>query len=106
MSDIERKNLSIVGYQHPTEISITNPKKGTKKYKTLNTESKEKDYISSRPKSNYAKFTDNISQNACPECGDDALMECNCELKDKQCSKGHVWYINKYGYITKGDPHD
>ena len=108
MSDIEndRKKLSIIGYNHPTEIAVTNPKKGNKKYKTLNTESKEKDYVSSKQKSNYAKYTDKVDQNICPDCGDNALMECNCVLKDKQCSKGHVWYFNKDDSITLGDPHD
>ena len=117
MSNIEnaRKDLQISGYVHPTEI-VSNT---TKKYKTFNTESKGKDYVSSRPTSKYATFTnkehvdgrvdgreDGKIDKGCPDCGDDALYECDCELKDKQCSKGHVWYINKSGHIKRGDPHE
>ena len=42
---------------------------------------------------------------SCPECGGTALYVCNCKYKDKQCGKGHVWYINSKKQIVKGDPH-
>ena len=42
---------------------------------------------------------------SCPECGGTALYVCNCKYKDKQCGKGHVWYINSKKQIAKGDPH-
>ena len=67
-----------------------------------NTEDTKKNYTSSTQKSNYAKFTDN----SCPECAENAIMECGCDFKDRQCSKGHVWYTSKKGIIIKGDPHD
>jgi hypothetical protein len=102
MCDNERKKLSIVGYEHPSSsVSRLN-----KKYKTLNTEDTQKNYTSSGQKSNYAKFSDNSSLILCPECGETAIMECGCDFKDRQCGKGHVWYINKKGDITKGDPHE
>lgn len=109
MSEIEkaRQNLKISGYQHPTEIIAPT---STKQYKSLNTESKEKNYVSASNKSIYATFTpkdpSNPDNQSCPLCGEDALYECECKYKDKQCSKGHVWYINKEGKIQNGDPHD
>ena len=104
MPNIEtnRKELHISGYVHP--VSTSSNKNA---YKTFNTESKNDDYATSKSKSAYATFTDKQSTSkGCPDCGGDALYECNCELKDKQCSKGHVWYINKDGHIKRGDPHD
>ena len=98
MCDNERKKLSIIGYEHPSSSAP----KLNKKYKTLNTEDTKKNYTSSTQKSNYAKFSDN----SCPECGETAILECGCDFKDKQCAKDHVWYINKKGGITKGDPHE
>jgi hypothetical protein len=108
MSTIEkaREDLKISGYVHPTTDNSTsiNP------YKTFNTESKKDDYATARKKSAYATFTDKeivvAMAQGCPDCGRDALYECDCELKDKQCSNGHVWYVNKSGHIKKGDPHD
>lgn len=108
MSKIEssRKDLKINGYVHPTEIVA----KQTGKYKTFDTENKNEDYVSAVHRSTYATFTDkDYTDNynkICPECGDAALYECECKLKDRQCSKGHVWYIDKSGFIKKGDPHD
>jgi hypothetical protein len=108
MSNIEkaRRELKISGYVHPVEKSscVYNA------YKTFNTESKKSDYETAKSKPGYATFTDNESvsnnSNGCPYCGGEALYVCDCKLKDKQCSKGHVWYINKSGHINKGDPHD
>jgi hypothetical protein len=94
MSSIEnsRKDLKISGY---------NP------YKTFNTENKNSNYEKSNTKSVYSTFTDKESvSNGCPECGGEAMYICECEFKDKQCSKGHVWHINKYGSVTTGDPHE
>ena len=104
MSENDRKKIENIGYNHPTEIILNN--RGNKKYKTFNNDSKEIDYVSSQIKSKYAKFTDEKSQKICPECQEVALMECNCEKKDKQCSNGHIWYFNTNGSIIKGDPHD
>lgn len=106
MSNIEnaRKDLKISGYVHPTEI-ITPLDKNT--YKVFNTESKKEDYVSVKPQNTYAIFSNKTGHpNGCPECGEEALYVCDCDKKDKQCSKGHVWYINSTGHITKGDPHD
>jgi hypothetical protein len=108
MSTIEksRADLKISGYVHPTSSASSSTKNS---YKSFNTDSKKNDYISSRPKSAYAKFTDkdSINQaNGCPECGKDALYACECEFHDKQCSNGHVWYINRKGKIKLGDPHE
>lgn len=105
MSNIEkaRRELKISGYVHPT----AKPSGSFNPYKTFNTESKKSDYETAKNKSCYATFTDKESvTNGCPTCGGDALYVCECELKDKQCSKGHVWYLNKSGHIRKGDPHD
>jgi len=107
MSSIEnaRKELQISGYVHPTTTKSVNKNA----YKTFNTESKD-DYRSSSSKPSYATFTDKdttVKQlNDCPYCGGVAMYICDCVLKDKQCSKGHVWYINKSGHIKKGDPHE
>lgn len=107
MSSIEkdRKELTITGYVHPTTTSSNK-----NVYKTFNTESKGEYYVSAKTKFAYATFTsknDSMKQSqGCPYCGEDALYECDCELKDKQCSKGHVWYINREGHIKRGDPHD
>lgn len=109
MSNIEksRKELKIPGYVHPTNTKSSN----LNSYKTFNTESKS-DYTSSKSKSAYATFADkdtstsNKQSNGCPDCGGEALYVCDCLFKDKQCSKGHVWYINNSGHIEKGDPHE
>ena len=92
---------SVIGYEHPSDLILTN----NKKYKTFNNENDGNTYVSSAKKSNYIRYTDNKSQNLCPECGEEALYECKCENKDKQCSNGHIWYFNKEGFIIKGDPH-
>jgi hypothetical protein len=107
MSNIEkdRTNLKISGYVHPTEVITTSD---INTYKVFNTESKKEDYSSVKPQTTYAIFSDKTPTGqpvGCPVCGGEALYVCNCELKDKQCSKGHVWYINKDGHITKSDPH-
>jgi hypothetical protein len=44
--------------------------------------------------------------NGCPDCGGEALYVCDCEFKDKQCSNGHVWYVNSKSVIKRGDPHE
>lgn len=114
MSNIEkaRANLQISGYVHPTS---SNPSSTKSVYKSFNTESKKEDYISSKPKSAYATFTEKEEEernnnskqaNGCPDCGEEALYVCNCKFEDKQCSNGHVWYINSKGRIKRGDPHD
>ena len=107
MSNIEkdRRELKISGYVHPTSNnSVYNP------YKTFNTENKSTNYATTKKKSAYATFTDQESvqkqSNVCPDCDGVALYVCDCELKDKQCYKGHVWYTNKSGQIKRGDPHD
>jgi hypothetical protein len=104
MSEVEnqRKNLQISGYQHPTKLQS----KTNKLYKTFNKESKEKAYGKSKYSEIYATFSSEKSMRQCPYCQEDALYECSCPLKDKQCSNGHVWYIDKNGVIKKGDPHD
>ena len=105
MSDFDnsRRDIKINGYVHPVENI---PKKPNNKnpYKTFNTEKKDTDYVSSKNKSVYATFSD--KEFGCPECGGEELYVCNCDLNDKQCSNGHVWYTDKSGQIKKGDPHD
>jgi len=111
MSDIEkaRKQLQITGYVHPVNAISSKDKR----YKTFDTETKEKKYYgSSTSNSGYATFTDKDVKKTqrrlgmtCPVCGTVALYECECEYKDKQCCNGHVWHINKSGQIAKGDPH-
>lgn len=111
MSEIEsaRRKLQISGYQHPTEII---PKK-SKQYKIFNTESKTNDYTKPSKFFSYATFTDKESEqklykqsNICPVCRLDALYVCDCQYADKQCSNGHVWFINKNNNVSIGDPHD
>jgi hypothetical protein len=116
MSDIEkaRSNLKISGYQHPTNVV----KKNLEKYKTLNTESKNAKYSTSKFKSSYASFPEKPSTmseksedkqcniNFCPVCKKKEMYACKCTFKDRQCVNGHVWYINKHGSITTGDPHE
>lgn len=107
MSNIENcsNKLKITGYIHPIK-----PISNKSIYKTFNTESKQNAYLSAKTKYAYATFTDKNSymkqSHVCPECGEDALYKCDCEFKDKHCSKGHIWYINTKGYIEKGDPHN
>jgi len=107
MTDIDnsRKNLSIPGYQHPEKQIV----KQENQYKIFDSESKN-DYITSTncTKYGYAKFTDEVSKfenTKCPSCNQEALYECDCEYKDKQCKNGHVWFIQDNKKI-KGDPHD
>ena len=112
MSEIEnaRRQLQITGYVHP-ENAVSSK---DKRYKTFDTETKEKkDYGTAKTNNGYATFTDKDSEKTqrkigmtCPECGQVALYECNCEYKDKQCGNGHVWHINQNGQISRGDPHD
>ena len=97
--------ISVSGYEHPTELILSNPRTN-KKYKIFNNGTDKSPYVSSGQKYKYLRYTDKKTQNICPECGEEALYECKCDNKDKQCSNGHVWYINKEGFITKGDPHD
>lgn len=105
-----RKDLTISGYVHPTSSNSSTSSTSKSTYKSFNTESKKNDdYVSSKPKSEYATFTDKESAkqaNGCPDCGGEALYLCNCKYKDKQCSEGHVWYTNSKGLIKRGDPHD
>lgn len=101
-----RSELNISGYVHP---KFENKSSVQNSYKSFNSESKKEDYISSKNKSIYAKFTDKDSMeqsNGCPDCGGEALYVCDCGLKDKQCSNGHVWYVNSKGSIKRGDPHE
>ena len=112
MSDIEqaRQKIDSCGYVHPTNIKSAKDKK----YMTFDTENTEKkSYESSLTYCSYAKFTDKDSKEnfkklslSCPECGETSLYVCDCKYKDKQCSKGHVWYINSKKQIIKGDPHN
>ena len=114
MTDIEKaKNkLKISGYQHPTEVTQNK----TERYKTLNTVSKNATYSISRYKSKYATFTEeNTPDNElnikfdlslCPKCKSKAMYACECELKDRQCLNGHVWYVNNSGQVVVEDPHD
>ena len=101
MSDIEqaRKKLKISGYYHPKNIkSIKN-----NMYKTFN--EKNKDYRSSLRNYDYATFTSGSLEIKCPNCKKDALYQCDCVYKDKQCVNGHIWYVDKDGKIVQGDPH-
>lgn len=109
MSDIERarRQLQISGYVHPEN---TNTSK-SKRYKIFDSQNKEKkSYMSSLNFDHYATFSEKKSQQnllmICPVCGGQAMYECSCKYKDKQCSKGHIWYINLNGKIAKGDPHE
>ena len=108
MSDIEKmqRETTISGYVHPPENIPSSSKNNMNRYKTFNAENKNTYYVSATNKSVYAKFSDKDTiPKGCPDCGEEALYECDCELKDKQCAKGHVWYIDKSGHIKKGDPH-
>jgi hypothetical protein len=104
MSNIEKadKNQEIIGYVHPINNNGFNSQ-----YKSFNTDCKLDDYSTTIKKSNYAKFNEKETNtgNDCPVCTQEALYECECEYKDKQCKNGHVWYINNSGSSTKGDPH-
>lgn len=107
MNDIERakQQLASSGYVHPSNTNSS----ADKKYKTFNSEEKTKNvYNSSAASSDYAKFTEKEETLSlgCPICGEDALYACNCEFRDKACKNNHVWYINKDGKITEGDPHE
>ena len=112
MSEIEqaRKKLDICGYVHPTSTKSSKDKK----YMTFDTENiKKKSYESSSTYSGYAKFADKDSTKnlkklsmSCPECDQMPLYVCDCKYKDKQCSNGHVWYINSKKQIVNDDPHD
>ena len=84
MSNIEkaRRNLKIVGYQHPAEVVSFNNKK---LYKTFNSEKKD-DYTKSIPISGYATFS-NKQDKGCPQCGRDSLYECDCPLKTNNVIK-------------------
>ena len=111
MSEIEkaRKKLQIVGYEHPTNTDGINVSSKHKLYKTFNTETKHKQYLSSSHVRDYATFTEKNTKQlgmTCPDCGNVALYECDCRYKDKQCGKGHIWHINKDGKIIVGDPHN
>lgn len=109
MSDIEkaRRQLEIAGYQHPEKIiTVTD-----KLYKTLDTETEGKKYESvSKNTGGYATFTskEDIKElsKQCPICGKQALYACECELDDKQCENGHIWFTNKDKQIQIGDPHE
>ena len=117
MYNIERakKALETSGYIHPDN---TNSNNQNKKYKTLNTEIKDKDYESSYSSNKYSTLenlnTGHIPKNTqnkilpfptCPLCDNIALYECKCEHKDKQCVNSHSWYINKLGQVITEDPH-
>ena len=98
MSD--REKLNNIGYIHPEQVS-----KKTSKYKTINLEDSKSDYTSNSNKNTvYATFTDEKSNDICPDCQTESLYECDCIYKDRQCKNGHIWFI-KNGKIEKGDPH-
>jgi hypothetical protein len=108
----EKKNLEIQGYEHPNNLNYS----GNKKYKIFNSESeyKKNNYVTSKNWEEYSTFngeeynynTTLEKSNSCPKCKNEALYSCNCNYKDKQCSKGHVWYINNNNEIQLGDPHN
>ena len=108
--DKSRQDIKINGYVHPVENIHKKPSNNNNPYKTFNPEKKGTDYLSSKNKSVYATFSDKEvlkeTSNVCPQCRGEALYICNCELRDKQCEKGHVWYTEKSGHIKTGDPHD
>lgn len=98
------KNQSIPGYQHPEKQIVKQIAKHENQYKIFDSESKN-DYIIST-KSTYATFTDKDSSlhSHCPECNEEALYECDCVYKDKQCKYGHIWFVSQ-NKIINGDPH-
>lgn len=106
MSRIEeaRRKLQISGYQHPETIKYSSDKK----YKVFNSE----DYKTSTDKPKYATFSEKkdsenvVNKNNCLVCEEEYLYVCDCEMKDKQCKNGHVWFEDKSGDIKEGDPHD
>jgi len=107
MSDISKakQQLKNSGYVHPTDLNSAS----NNQYKTYNSEEKTKSvYNSSKASSVYAKFTEKECELklGCPICGEKALYACNCEFNDKACKNNHVWYTNKDGKITEGDPHE
>ena len=102
--DKSRQDIKINGYVHPIEHITKKSNNKNNPYKTFNTEKKDTDYVSCKNKSSYATFSD--KEFGCPVCGGESLYVCNCELNDKQCSNGHVWYKDKSGRIKNEDPHD
>jgi hypothetical protein len=101
------KNQSIPGYQHPEKQIVKQIAKYENQYKIFDSESKNDYIISTKPTyATYATFTDKASSlyAQCPECNEEALYECDCVYKDKQCKYGHIWFISQ-NKIIKGDPH-
>ena len=117
--DLEQK-LAAKGYEHPSTTnakpyssysaySVYNEKGndvyscgGFDPYVTVNEEDP-------APESNkndlllQKKVMDRLD---CPTCGEKAQYTCNCTFKDLMCLKGHIWYVDKKGFIISGDPHD
>lgn len=90
-----RSKLNIIGYEHPSEI-ISQTR--DKQYMTY-TEKSEGDLYKH-------KNTQKDIHKKCPECGEKAMYECDCEkYMDKECKNGHIWYKDSKGHIIKGDPH-
>lgn len=110
-SDIEkaRNNLNISGYVHPDSTTFFTSSVKDKYYKVYDEENTDKkSYDKAGPSSSkkYSSFSEKISElYSCPECGEKAKYTCDCELEEKECKKGHIWYKNKEGKICMGDPH-
>lgn len=99
--DVDRK-LAEMGYEHPSENNSTN-----NPYKVY--QEKGDNPYTSFSGGGYATFnskslTDN-SLDVCPVCDTKAMYMCDCEMDDRMCKNGHVWYCDKNGKIIQKDPH-
>jgi len=86
MSNTESSNKSIIGYDHPEKQITKQIGKYENQYKIFNSQLKN-DFLTK-----------------CPLCKEEALYECDCNYKDKQCKYGHIWFISQNKKIN-GDPH-
>ena len=91
MYNTENSNKSIPGYDHPEKQITKQTGKYENQYKIFNSQL-QNDSITTQ------------LENKCPLCNEEALYECDCNYKDKQCKYGHIWFISQNKKII-GDPH-
>lgn len=108
-NDLEQK-LTKQGYIHPE--TENNPFSPYQAYSATG------DPYKSQKSSAYASFEENPNEqkstsarNVCQKCKEvnqqerKALYECDCEINDFMCEKGHIWYYIK-DVLHFGNPHD